>query len=218
MDFLADLPTHLPNEEFQELFDEVDVKQESSAIKGTPGDENPVEDSVDNNSVDPSADPGKPIPIPGTSIVLETEEDIKKWIDERKKNWPTRKRMLEKEESSKQHSTSSANSPPNKKKNPGICRFYATTGKCRNGNKCKFVHGPPNLPNHRTVVLGGITVQVPKRFTPSLNRGKLNNMLVEDEHFKKENDKILDVITQLFTENIITETFDEITQHITRKA
>ncbi|AOA61277.1 hypothetical protein PP7435_CHR1-1512 [Komagataella phaffii CBS 7435] len=216
MDFLADLPTHLPNEDSQEHLDEIELRKESEAVKDTPGDDNLVEDGVDSNSVDPSADPGKPIPIPGTSIVLQTEEDIQKWIEERKKNWPTRKRMLEKEESSKQHSTSSADSPP-KKKNPGICRFYATTGKCRNGNKCKFVHGPPNLPNHRAVVLGGITVQVPKRFSPSLNRGKLNNMLVEDEHFKKENDQILDFITKLFTENIITETFDEITQHI-RKA
>lgn len=30
---------------------------------------------------------GKPVPIPGTSITLQTEEDIQQWIQQRKLNW-----------------------------------------------------------------------------------------------------------------------------------
>jgi hypothetical protein len=36
------------------------------------------------------------VPIEGTGIVLQTEEDIQKWVEERKKKWPTDKRIKEK--------------------------------------------------------------------------------------------------------------------------
>lgn len=35
-------------------------------------------------------------PIPGTSIRLETEEDIAKWIAQRRARWPTAARVEEK--------------------------------------------------------------------------------------------------------------------------
>ncbi|KAI0307722.1 nuclear fragile X mental retardation-interacting protein 1-domain-containing protein [Multifurca ochricompacta] len=45
------------------------------------------------------ADPslkGKPIPILGTNIRLETPEDVEAWIAERKRRWPTAARVVEK--------------------------------------------------------------------------------------------------------------------------
>lgn len=37
--------------------------------------------------------------IPGTSIVLETDEDIARWIAERKARWPTSSRIAQKVQS-----------------------------------------------------------------------------------------------------------------------
>ncbi|KAI5124639.1 hypothetical protein M0805_004248 [Coniferiporia weirii] len=45
---------------------------------------------------DPSLNNGKPIPIQGTSFVLNTPEDITAWITERKNRWPTAERAKEK--------------------------------------------------------------------------------------------------------------------------
>jgi len=39
---------------------------------------------------------GKPIPVFGTHIILNTEDDIDAWIAERRKKWPTLKRKQEK--------------------------------------------------------------------------------------------------------------------------
>lgn len=36
-----------------------------------------------------------PPPIEGTGIVLQTDEDIAKWIAERKSKWPSAKRLAE---------------------------------------------------------------------------------------------------------------------------
>ncbi|OCF45273.1 hypothetical protein I317_00795 [Kwoniella heveanensis CBS 569] len=44
---------------------------------------------------------GPPPPIQGTSITLNTPEDIEKWIAERKAKWPSAKRVQEKEEERK---------------------------------------------------------------------------------------------------------------------
>ncbi|ODV96088.1 hypothetical protein PACTADRAFT_49501 [Pachysolen tannophilus NRRL Y-2460] len=103
-----------------------------------------------------------PIPIPGTSIVLTTPEDIQKWIEERKKNWPSKKRILEKEELKKQKietqsisTSTSSKSIELKGKRPGdnnnedderndikkrkrICKYFAR-GNCRNQN-CQMSH------------------------------------------------------------------------------
>ncbi|EJD55671.1 hypothetical protein AURDEDRAFT_179383 [Auricularia subglabra TFB-10046 SS5] len=47
---------------------------------------------------DPSLNNGKPVPIPGTGIVLDTPEAIAAWIAERKKRFPTAQRVAEKKQ------------------------------------------------------------------------------------------------------------------------
>lgn len=70
-----DLPTHLPNEDAPVI--------ESSTI----------DEEIDTEEPQVEHDDSKPIYIPGTSITLQTEEDIAKWIEERKKKWPTKKNI-----------------------------------------------------------------------------------------------------------------------------
>ncbi|WVN85609.1 uncharacterized protein L203_100758 [Cryptococcus depauperatus CBS 7841] len=55
-------------------------------------------------------------PIQGTNIILNTPEDIEKWIAERKARWPTSKRMQEKEEE-KQAAISRGEILPNNRRN-----------------------------------------------------------------------------------------------------
>ncbi|KDQ12844.1 hypothetical protein BOTBODRAFT_33990 [Botryobasidium botryosum FD-172 SS1] len=43
------------------------------------------------------AKPTPAIPIPGTNIVLDTPDAIQKWIEERKRKWPSKQRIEEKE-------------------------------------------------------------------------------------------------------------------------
>ncbi|EJD03901.1 uncharacterized protein FOMMEDRAFT_121243 [Fomitiporia mediterranea MF3/22] len=46
---------------------------------------------------DPSLDNGKPIPIQGTSIILNTPETVDAWIAERRNRWPSASRVEDKE-------------------------------------------------------------------------------------------------------------------------
>lgn len=128
--------------------------------------------------------------IQGTNIVLDSAEDIQKWIEERRKNWPTTKRVNEK---TSQTSTSSASTTGN------ICRYFQRTGKCRMGDRCKYSHQVvKTLPNHKVKIVNGVHIQVPQRFTPLTNGGKsLNALLFEGEHFKQQNLKIVDVLQRL---------------------
>ncbi|ODV90969.1 hypothetical protein CANCADRAFT_2689 [Tortispora caseinolytica NRRL Y-17796] len=84
------------------------------------------------------------ISIPGTSIVLSTQEDVDKWIAERKKHWPSNKRIRQKEE---EEETSIASNKDTGKENYKrsrnqykLCKFYASNGSCKNGKSCRFVH------------------------------------------------------------------------------
>lgn len=102
-----------------------------------------------------------PVPIQGTSVLLITPEDIEKWRAERRQNWPTRKRVQEKQEKDQEQkakkqklnasaseggdkpATTAANSNSNSSKESGgakKCTFFMKTGKCRFGDKCRFSH------------------------------------------------------------------------------
>jgi len=143
--------------------------------------------------------------IQGTNIILESEEDIKKWIEERRKNWPTNKRMMEKEEL-KGKAEMIASKIGNESKQTStkpICRFFQRTGRCKHGNKCKFSHEASqhqlkSLPNHKVKIIHGVPVQIPQRFSPLQNKGKsLESLLFEGEHFKTQNITILSLIEKL---------------------
>lgn len=105
-------------------------------------------DSDDDNFTDDEADWNKEVSIQGTNIVFENEEDIQKWIEERKKNWPTKKRVEEKNdeiEKSKKIIENLSNNSNNTKTKSGssnirICKFWMKNGKCKSGKNCKFSH------------------------------------------------------------------------------
>ena len=192
MDFLFDLPTHLPNETPDMLTSEA-----PSELHPTPTTEN-THDIEETQVPPPPTDAAttstkKVVAIPGTNITLQTEEDIAKWIEERKKNWPTkanveRKQQL-KEEKRKTNETQrlkrqleengDAATPQDNKRSKTICRFFEQYGKCKYGNRCKNIHevvNPRDDPNpiatkfnnsltHYKRQLNGITILVPKLYS-----------------------------------------------------
>ncbi|KAG5363901.1 hypothetical protein CJU89_3089 [Yarrowia sp. B02] len=85
-----------------------------------------------------------PVPIQGTSVLLITPEDIEKWRAERRQNWPTKKRVLEKQEKeqeqTKKQKPNPTEKPNSKEPGPKKCTFFMKTGKCRFGDKCRFSH------------------------------------------------------------------------------
>lgn len=125
--------------------------------------------------------------IPGTNITLDTPEDIQKWIEERRRNWPTTKRVAQKA------ALPTSNAPTN------TCKFFQRTGKCRMGDNCKYSHViTKSLPNHKAKSVHGTVIQVPQRFTPLANGGKsLAALLEEGGNFKDENLAIVQVLQGL---------------------
>lgn len=93
-----------------------------------------------------------PVPIQGTSVLLITPEDIEKWRAERRQNWPTRKRVQEKQEKDQEQNakkqklntstdtTTSTTTTTKETGGPKKCTFFMKTGKCRFGDKCRFSH------------------------------------------------------------------------------
>lgn len=131
------LPTHTPGVRGVALVQGYSDSEESEGSGRGEGDRQGEGDSGESDDEPPVA--SQPIPIPGTSIVLETEEDIARWIEERKKNWPSRKRMAEKAQAEEAR-TEPAASPLPKKKAPAPCLHFLRTGKCRYGTKCTRSH------------------------------------------------------------------------------
>lgn len=195
MDFLFDLPTHLPNEtpdkstvettELQPPTTSDNVQDpEDTQIHDSPSTDATTTDATTTNKI---------VAIPGTNITLQTEEDIAKWIEGRKKNWPTRanverKQQLKEEkrklQQSNQQNTRQKRSMEDEttldnKRGKTVCRFFQQYGKCKYGNKCKNIHEIPNLrddPNpiatkfnnsltHYKRQLNGVTFLVPKLYS-----------------------------------------------------
>jgi len=91
-------------------------------------------------------------------VVSDTPEDIARWIAERKKNFPSRANIERKEKEAQEKAQQKAQEKPadtpgaNKRKNPDsdqqgarstkLCRKFASSGRCRYGEKCHFVHAP----------------------------------------------------------------------------
>ncbi|QPG72924.1 hypothetical protein FOA43_000228 [Brettanomyces nanus] len=172
----------------------------------------------------------KNVSIQGTNIILESDEDIQKWVQERRKNWPTSRRIKEKQKqrteemrilaASSADSADSANSlqySSGASSNRRICRYWQSTGRCRNGSKCKFLHevrcnnGVRHLPNHKIKIIHGVPVQIPQRFSPMVNKGKsLTSLLMESDHLKDENLKLLDVFENIVKSGLIKTDWDSL--------
>ncbi|VEU23800.1 DEKNAAC105014 [Brettanomyces naardenensis] len=164
----------------------------------------------------------KIVSIQGTNIVLESEEDIQKWIEERRKKWPTEKRIREREKQKEKEQKimtrlSGRSDQTVESGSVRVCKFWQSTGRCRNGSKCKFLHGAKgakngnsgsqfvrHLPHHKVKIIHGVPVQIPQRFSPMVNKGKsLNSLLLESEHLKDENLTLLDVFEKLVKSGVV---------------
>lgn len=177
---LIDLPTHLPN------------------LASPPSQPSVVEEKK------PEKAPEEPIFIEGTTISLQTEEDIAKWIEERKKNWPTRKNV----EAKLKNQLEKKEEKNEKPKKQNVCKFFARNRKCRFGNKCKNLHEAANLvqsnPNSRVRVINGIEVAVPQRYKNDPNDNKsFYKKLVQKDLYEHENNKVLDFLLWLDQEGKI---------------
>ncbi|KAK9322708.1 hypothetical protein V1517DRAFT_322598 [Lipomyces orientalis] len=152
------------------------------------------------------------VTIPGTTISLETEEDIVKWINERKNNWPTAKRIEEKQEELKrkkveeeesrkvkeklQEEQSKQNNEMLSKRN--ICKFFAKTGRCNRGSKCAFSHErSANAASSAT-----LPTKKYKRFVKP-QKMPLFKRLVQND-WDKENAKVLDFISYLVDIGVVS--------------
>lgn len=192
---LGDLPTHLPN----------------MVTTPSPPNEQPKELTEDKDSLPEesiaSRAPGEPLFIEGTNILLQTEEDIAKWIEERRKNWPTRKNIEAK--LSQQHETEqdSKHAPP-QKKGQNVCKFFSRNRRCRFGNKCKNLHEASNRPqmnqNANVKTINGIEVAIPQRYKSNADKNKsFFKMLVQKDLYEHENDKVLDFLLYLDSQGMI---------------
>lgn len=198
------------------------------------------EDNFDDISEDDILDEEKTFAIQGTNIVFENEEDVAKWIEERKKNWPTNKKVEEKKkemETAKKIADNLINSgTKSSKSKTKVCSFWLKTKKCRNGKNCKFSHDVsdlPNkemnpskksnntyfstksLPNHKAKIVHGIPIQIPQRFTPLSNKGKsLHNLMVEGDQFKKENLDVISIFEKLVNKGVINTDWNKLKKQL----
>lgn len=188
--FLDGLPTYLPNT--------------------TPAKIVAPLESEDLNPEEPKPSTS-PIFIEGTNITLQTEEDIAKWIEERRKKWPTRKNVEEKK--AQQQTTVAA---PKEAATPRkqVCKFFSRNRKCKFGAKCKNshesantnpVHSPARSGNVR--VINGMKVPVPQRYSrdgpAQKGSGSLFTKLVQRDLFENENNVVMDFLLYLDARGII---------------
>ena len=200
---LRDLPTYLPNS-----------SSHSNELENNEDSEN-EETDIMHDEIEGQNNSNEPVFIPGTNITLNTEEDIKKWIEERKKKWPSRRNIEEKEKLRQEQGITSSNSKKrnnessasqNTKKPKNICKFYQNNKRCKFGNKCKNVHETTTSgggkPGQNTKTINNILVVIPQRFKNELyvNEKDTNahpllfKMLVQKEHFENENSKVLEFL------------------------
>lgn len=209
---LGDLPTYLPN-----------TSNDTNELEHKEGSED-EEGVLVLDCPETQGNSNEPVFIPGTNISLETEEDINKWIEERKKKWPSRRNIEEKEKSRQEHENTSTNpkkrinetsGTQNTKKPKNICKFYQSNKRCKFGNKCKNVHEFTGTgggkPSQNTKTINNILVVIPQRFKNEmyLNEKDTNThpllfkMLVQKDHYENENSKVLEFLEFLNEKGLI---------------
>lgn len=123
-----DLPTHLPNANIGD--DNKTPAVEPITKVPPPPVPRPKSPEPEQSDIDEEL-----LTIQGTNIKLETEEDIQKWIEDRKKNWPSKQNIERKKEE-----------PPAKKPKM-VCKFYQKNKSCKYGSKCKNLHEDNSVPS-----------------------------------------------------------------------
>lgn len=168
----------------------------------------------------------EPVFIEGTNITLQTEEDIAKWIAERRKKWPTRKNVEAKLQAQPSPAPTPAPEPVvENEQNTGpkqnVCKFYAKHNRCKFGNKCRNVHETQpktcsntnnnNKNNSLTSggsgtrkIINGMLVNIPQRYKKEVNgAGSLFTKLVQRDLYEHENNIIVDFLQHLDSKGLI---------------
>lgn len=204
-----DLPTHLPNALSETRNTSTDSDPNSVEI----GDESDIDkteevsflsSSVSLNPPDLQDEPLQPknselFFIEGTNITLNTDEDIARWIEERRKNWPTRKNIAAKAE--KLLNRLAAFEAQTERPQKRVCRTFAKSGSCKYGKKCKHLHESSG--SSRSKIINGISVKVPQRYKTMTKSGSLFKNLVQRDLFEHENDFVLDFVKYLLYNGMI---------------
>lgn len=195
------LPTHIPNSLPTHIPNSVttDVPNSAPTLSHSSVNLHPAAEEETGNEEDEENPPKEVVFIQGTNISLQTEEDIAKWIEERKKRWPSRKNVeAKKDQRPAKRSLPQDNEPSKKQKN--VCKFFAQHNRCKFGNKCKNVHEQPDQqPSANTKVINGMAVHVPQRFHNEMyskeTAGKsLYKMLVQKDLYEHENNEVLEFL------------------------
>lgn len=194
---MSDLPTHLPGE--QPGPEGKDKKEEVGA----------EEPALSRAVPDQPKARGRPDGLvdPRFNISIETDEDLAKWIAERKKNWPTNKRVEEKRKRQAEAPAPPEKEPPAKRPKT-VCRFFQAQGRCKFGNKCKFSHekgaAGAGAGAGAGVVVNGVNIFIPKKYSNDhYQRERANpssslyKMLVQRDLYEHENTTVLDFIQYL---------------------
>lgn len=180
----ADLPTYLPN-----------TGVASSSKDLLPQNDTTVPETAEEP---PLKDPKEPVFIEGTNITLQTDEDIAKWIEERRKNWPTKKNIELKKNTQQKQKTL----PAAKSQSKQVCKFYARSGKCKFGSKCRNLHETSSSGPITTI--NGLQVAVPQRYKKEMPAsGSLYKSLVQRDLYEHENNVVLDFLQYLDEHGLI---------------
>ncbi|ODQ78068.1 hypothetical protein BABINDRAFT_163095 [Babjeviella inositovora NRRL Y-12698] len=219
---LPGLPTHLPKSNEQRTPSPgISLLQGYIDSDSGSDDEPPQENStkefafagtldISVESLVPAQPKGEPVLIHGTNITLESEEDIAKWIEERKKRWPSRKRLTEKEDervkqqektkeaAEKRQSEVVLDGPPAKRPQPQqrLCKFFLRNGKCQFGSKCKNKHVSPTELKQVRKTINGVAVVIPEKYSGATGKNNFFKNLIRKE-LETENEEVLDFIAVL---------------------
>lgn len=205
---LFDLPTHLPNASANETTDVPNVPEGKDTV--SPSVPTNTQDGLEESDEEATA---KPVFIPGTSITLQTEEDIQKWIEERKKNWPSKRNVERKkaEVASSGNKRKQEESTNSNKKSKQICKFYKQNKSCKFGNNCKNIHETESdfttINNIKTRLVKPFENNYYTKENASEN-SSLYKMLVKKDQFELENEKFIEFLYYLEQKGLIKHDFN----------
>ncbi|EDK36595.2 hypothetical protein PGUG_00693 [Meyerozyma guilliermondii ATCC 6260] len=197
------LPTHLPNTAPEPSTLVNETEQNSPEIPDRKESINKNEE-ISIGSSEATSQLSAPY-IPGTSIKLETDEDIAKWIEDRKRNWPSKKNIEQKKKRPAPPAIPHESAPSKRPRN--VCRFFQQHGRCKFGKNCKNVHessgGTKSGNSSNIKTINDITVSIPQRFKNDDSQSSLFRKLIQKDHFENENEKVLDFILYLQSKNLV---------------